>query len=344
MPEPLISIVIPVYNVEKYLRECLDSVVNQTMREIQIICVNDGSTDSSPAILEEYAQKDGRIEVIHKENGGLSSARNAAYPYLKGEYTLFIDSDDWVDLQLCEKSYKKASESGAEIVVFSYTDIGNTNRGHAFSEITMEDKVRDEEKKKLLLSNYNAAWGKIWKTNFLIKNNLVFPEGLCFEDVIVNWQGVLLAEKVSILPEELYYYRQREDSITQKQDETIFDLLTIYQQLGTFLKENGYYSRYKDVFIAQKLKGTHYLYFSIKDELKSTFCQKAKEIIGAEEEEFLKKLPAREVGYKLFYSDFTGNTGLQRILILLKYFWRHPKKFIPWLVRRLHRKTIVWNV
>jgi glycosyltransferase involved in cell wall biosynthesis len=339
---PLISIVIPVYNVEKYLRECLDSVVNQTMREIQIICVNDGSTDSSPAILEEYAQKDGRIEVIHKENGGLSSARNAAYPYLKGEYSLFVDSDDWIDLTLCEKVFRKTCETDAEIILFSYTSVGGgTKDYHCFTGINAEDKTHDEEKKTIL--GYPMAWGKIWKTDFLLKNHLLWPDGLYFEDNLVHWQGVLLAKKISVLPEELYYYRQREDSVTHKRSEAYFDLLMIYQRIETFLRENSYYLRYKDVFVAQKLGGIHYRYFLIKDELKQVFCQKAKEIIRAEEKRFIKNLPLNRLAFKLFYTDFTGDMELYRhtFWMLLKYFWRHPGKLIPWLrVRQLHRKTM----
>src|SRR5215469_13757361 len=109
--QPIISIIIPVYNVEPYLRQCLDSVVNQTMRDIQIICVNDGSPDNSRAILQEYANRDSRIEIIDKPNGGQSSARNAAYPHIRGKYTLFVDSDDWIERDLCEKTYRKAEET-----------------------------------------------------------------------------------------------------------------------------------------------------------------------------------------------------------------------------------------
>ena len=118
MDSPHITIIIPIYNVEKYIEECLDSVIHQTMKEIQIVCVNDGSLDISREILQKYADKDARIEIIDKTNGGLSSARNIAYPCIKGKYTLFIDSDDWIELDLCEKAYAKAEDSGASITIF----------------------------------------------------------------------------------------------------------------------------------------------------------------------------------------------------------------------------------
>ena len=102
----------------------MDSVVNQTMRDIQIICVNDGSPDGSRAILQEYADRDSRIEIIDKPNGGLSSARNAAYPHIRGKYTLFVDSDDWIELDLCEKTYRKSEETGAQMTMFFFSKSG----------------------------------------------------------------------------------------------------------------------------------------------------------------------------------------------------------------------------
>jgi len=113
-----VTIVLPVYNVEPYLRQCLDSVVNQTMQDIQIICVNDGSTDKSLTILQEYAARDGRIEIIDQENQGAGSARNAAIPYIRGKYVYFADPDDWLDVKLCEKTYACAEATGADAVFF----------------------------------------------------------------------------------------------------------------------------------------------------------------------------------------------------------------------------------
>ena len=114
---PKVSVIIPVYNVEKYLSECLDSVVNQTLKDIEIICVNDGSPDGSAAILEEYAQKDNRIKVITQENRGLSEARNSGLKIASGEYIAFLDSDDYIDLKFFEQLYKRGIESNSDVVV-----------------------------------------------------------------------------------------------------------------------------------------------------------------------------------------------------------------------------------
>ena len=117
---PQISVIIPVYNVEPYLRQCLDSVVNQTFGDLQIICVNDGSTDGSLAILEQYAAADNRVEIVNKENGGLNSARNAGLDRVTGEYFAIVDSDDWIDLTAYEKLYARAKESDADMTLCGF--------------------------------------------------------------------------------------------------------------------------------------------------------------------------------------------------------------------------------
>ncbi|MDR1963459.1 MAG: glycosyltransferase [Planctomycetaceae bacterium] len=313
---PQISIIIPVYNVEPYLRECLDSVVNQTMREIQIICVNDGSTDGSFAILEAYAACDSRIEIINKPNGGLSAARNVAYPYVKGEYTLFVDSDDWIHRQLCEKVWKKAHESCAELVLFSHVRVGTQPISNGFSEIIPDDKVSCDEKKTIL--HYPMAWAKLWKTDFLLNKQIFFPEGLYFEDNLTHWQAVLQAEKISILPEELYYYRQRENSITQSCGREYFDLFEILQRIEQFLKENGYYDQFKEYFIIMVIGYLQHHYLWIKDELKPEFSEKLKNSLGDAEMDYLRNDCHIDPSIIYFYYQITGN----RYLFLRYVKWR----------------------
>jgi len=171
----------------------LDSVVNQTLRDIQIICVNDGSPDGSRAILQEYADRDSRIEIIDKPNGGLSSARNVAYPYIKGKYTLFVDSDDWIEPNLCEKTYQKAEITGASMTVFFFRKW----KEGKIRLIPSGNKTTIEEKLPLL--DFPSACSKLWRTDFLLGNKLYFPEGLVFEDNLVHWQAVTLADKISIV-------------------------------------------------------------------------------------------------------------------------------------------------
>ena len=117
MSDIKVSVIVPVYNVEKYLRQCLDSIINQTLKEIEILCINDGSTDSSPEILKEYEEKDSRIKIINKKNAGLSAARNQGLELAKGEYVSFIDSDDWINETFCEALYTAAKKYDSDIAI-----------------------------------------------------------------------------------------------------------------------------------------------------------------------------------------------------------------------------------
>ena len=253
---PNISIIIPVYNVEQYLAECLDSVVNQTMRDIQIICANDGSPDGSRAILQEYADCDARIEIIDKPNGGLSSARNAAYPLIQGKYALFVDSDDWIERDACEKLFDKAEQSGAEITAFFYRREGDrTEHINLSHRITPQDKITIQE--KIPLFDCNSVCYKLWRSDFLRDNHLRFPEGLYFEDQLVCWQGITLASRISVVSEELYHYRYNPASTVNLLDKTGFDIIPIYVMIEKFLRDYGYYDDYRDAFTCRKLLHWH---------------------------------------------------------------------------------------
>ncbi len=177
---PKISVVIPVYNAEKYLRECLDSVVNQTLNDIEIICVNDGSTDNSLKILEEYTSQDNRIKIINKENGGVHTARNIGMEKTKtcGDYTIFLDADDFFDLRMFEKLYNKAIETNCDIVACETYDYDDVTK-----EIAIHNSLRKEtfpEFKKIFsckdcktLNIINPApWNKIIKTDFFERNRI----------------------------------------------------------------------------------------------------------------------------------------------------------------------------
>ena len=151
---PLISIVIPVYNAEKYLAECLDSVCRQTLTDIEILCVNDGSADSSPVILRQYAEKDKRIRIMDQPNKGVSAARNAALPLAVGRYVWFIDADDMIESDSCRLLFEKAEESGADIVLLFYRGDSEDKRP-AWRKISSEDKTSFTGKR--ILFNYPAA-------------------------------------------------------------------------------------------------------------------------------------------------------------------------------------------
>ncbi|MBQ6615925.1 MAG: glycosyltransferase family 2 protein [Thermoguttaceae bacterium] len=172
---PKITVAIPVYNVEKYLRQCLDSVVNQTLKDLQIICVDDGSTDGSLAIVQEYAERDKRIEVYSKPNEGLGITRNFVYPLIKGKYTYFMDSDDWLELDGLEHVYQLAEKYNADVVCLNYY---KNDRVRSFPFQNQTCWVSPDKKKRMwaLQFAFPFAWAKLYNTDFLTKNQIFFQK------------------------------------------------------------------------------------------------------------------------------------------------------------------------
>jgi|APEBP8051073178_1049388.scaffolds.fasta_scaffold00417_20 Glycosyltransferases involved in cell wall biogenesis len=208
-----ISIIIPIYNVEKYLIRCLDSILRQTYRNIQVILVNDGSTDHSPKIVEEYALKDKRVKFIHQVNGGLSDARNTGYQFVTGDYLMFVDSDDLVATNFCEKMLQKAHEFDADIVECDFIRFKNEDELLNLhfdstaelmdSEIAIERLMKNELKQ--------VVWNKLYRTS--VVNNLFFERGRIHEDEFWTYQILGNAKKILKISDKLYFYRQQNQSI-----------------------------------------------------------------------------------------------------------------------------------
>ena len=208
----LISVIIPVFKVEKYLEYCIESIRNQTYKHLEIILVDDGSPDACPGICDKYASIDSRIRVLHKKNGGLSDARNAGLRVAKGSYVSFIDSDDWVELDFFEKLIKESKVNNADIVASNVVMIWENGHSQylikpnncildnyqAYRSIIIEDKLKQ------------PVWYKLYKRN-VIKD--FFPKGKIHEDVYWSYQTIANANRVSIISSTNYYYRQRENSI-----------------------------------------------------------------------------------------------------------------------------------
>ena len=250
-----VSIIIPVYNVEKYLRECLDSVVNQTLKDIEIICINDGSKDNSLEILKEYSQKDERIKIISKENEGLSITRNRGIDIAQGEYIGFVDSDDYIDHSMFEKLYENAKKNDLDIIMCRLA--------------THDEKTKEIDKNKWYFAlkcfgNFNqevfnhmdtkeftqniavTAYNKIYKREFLNSNNFKFPERLLFEDEVFFYNTYLKAKRVSFIKETLYYYRiNTGESIISSSNKDFRDVLKVFKLIREILKKNNLLYLYK---------------------------------------------------------------------------------------------------
>ena len=209
-----ISVIVPVYNVETYLRECLDSLINQTFQELELICVNDGSTDSSLEILEEYASKDSRIKIINQTNQGLSAVRNNGLKLATGEFIAFIDSDDWVDLDYFEKLYSVATKNNCDIA--AATIVRKRPKSQKYRVHYTEEKICNTLEEKINACNIPVCcyvWNKLYRSE-LVKNNF-FKEGVYFEDVLWTPEVLKQSNKLVTVPDVNYYYRVTKGSIVK---------------------------------------------------------------------------------------------------------------------------------
>ncbi len=217
--EALISIIVPVYKVEEYLNKCIDSILNQAYKNLEVILVDDGSPDRCGEICDEYAQKDDRVRVVHKQNGGLSDARNAGIDAATGEYLMFVDSDDYIHPEMAAKLYEALARDEADMALcnFLYVDENGEKTDEENDNSPIKDEVltRDEAFCKALRSYkkwyYVVAWNKLYKKE--IFKTLRFPYGKVHEDEFVIHKVLGACAKISCISDPLYYYVQRTGSI-----------------------------------------------------------------------------------------------------------------------------------
>lgn len=212
-----ITIILPVYNVETYLKQCLDSISNQTFKDFECICVNDGSTDNSLSILQEYSQKDKRFKVISQKNRGSSVARNTGIKNTNTKYITFIDSDDWVTENYLEVLYNKAEETNADIVRASYKFYFQKEKSFKSAKIREIHKINSNSDIERLYKGYAGAfvWAKIYKTALIKDNNILFYEGFTAEDCPFSALVYFYSKKIEFITDELLFYRKYSLSITQ---------------------------------------------------------------------------------------------------------------------------------
>ena len=235
-----VSIIVPVYNVELYVEKCLESLVNQTLNDIEIIVVNDGSKDNSKQIIQDFIKKyqNKNIVYLEKENGGLSDARNYGIPYAKGEYIAFLDSDDYVEKDTYEQMYDIAKEEEADMVECDfYWEYPNKTRQDIgekyYTKKQMIEKVRV------------VAWNKLIKRDILEKTKIIFPKGYRYEDVEFTYKLIPHLNKVSFLKKPCIHYIQRKNSISNSQNERTKEIFDVLENVIKYYKENNYYEEYE---------------------------------------------------------------------------------------------------
>lgn len=234
MNNPLISVIVPVYNVELYLKECVNSIISQTYRNLEIIMVDDGSTDKSGNICDTF--EDTRIKVYHKQNGGLSDARNFGLKVSTGDYVLFVDSDDYLDLNMIKVLVDNAINYKVDISICGFSKYYNETKILKCSNETDNYKIDNLRKIEYLYDFHHygvGVWNKLFKKDLL--ENIFFPVGKVSEDYFVMYKIFYRAKNVYFTGQSLYFYRQRENSIT-KSKKTRFDVLEALNNYVDFAK------------------------------------------------------------------------------------------------------------
>lgn len=236
-----LSIIVPVYNVEEYLYECIDSILNQTFRNFELILVDDGSVDSCPQICDEYAKKDSRIKVIHKKNGGLSSARNAGLKVATGEFVTFVDSDDYLSNKTYENAFLMIKENNADIAIFGryyvYSDNKKIIKEKQHINLVMDSAQATALMNISLLGYYDtAAWDKVYRRSLF--SDILYPKNRISEDWFTTYKVFAKAKVIVYDSTPLYYYRQRNGSITHTYTKVNLDAVNASTEVLNFVRKN----------------------------------------------------------------------------------------------------------
>ncbi|MCD7878683.1 MAG: glycosyltransferase [Candidatus Gastranaerophilales bacterium] len=284
------SIIVPVYNVEKYLRQCLDSIVNQTFADFEVICVNDGSTDNSLEILEEYSEKDNRFIVINQENQGQGVARNKAMDLATGDYIVFVDPDDWIEVNLLEELYKTFKLSKSEVIAFNYKEyndysgkVNNRNLAAILKKnfdynLNLVPYYSWRDVKSGCLYNLDLhAWSKAYSREFLKRIQAVFAPTKHGEDHLFVNIVLLNAEKIYYLDKYLYTYRCRDGSAVNKRSSDNFCIFNNIELLKDYLITHNFYEELKEEFNCYQTIVMSWHYQNIPEEKLEEYksiCQK----------------------------------------------------------------------
>ena len=290
----VVSVIIPVYNAEKYINKCIDSILNQTLKDIEVICVNDGSTDKSLQILNEYAMQDSRVRVVSQVNQGAGPARNKGIEISTGKYLAILDADDFFVLEMLEKLVEKAEHDSAEIVVFGsldYNDVTKTIKSNkAALRMDMVGDVKTPFSKKELSEyifnfTWGSAWNKLFLRSFVIEQGLRFQTVRLADDLYFTYLALAKANRISVLEEDLVYYRMANPNSQMGQtNKTPTEFFEAYYGLKLTLQREGLYEQVERSFVNRAIENCHYrlnmlteykpyefLYQKLKDEYYDAF-------------------------------------------------------------------------
>ena len=265
---PLVSVIIPVYNVEKYLDKCLDSIINQTYKNLEIICINDGSIDSSFEILQKYAQKDNRIKLVNQENKGLGATRNVGLEIAEGEFISFIDSDDFVDKNLYKNCIEKIAPD-IDVIVFGAKTV-NLKKNKIYSGQYSSKRFHENFNLKDLFNIYTVAWNKLYRHSFLKEHSIIFDTPKTGEDQTFFIKVALNVKNIFILKKDFYYYiKYRNGALSNRKDSTDLSTIENTYSIINYLKNKELSVEIKNKIISHYLLKTLSWFSKIEKEKQS---------------------------------------------------------------------------
>ena len=328
MKEPLVSITIATYNIESFIEESINSIINQTFKYFELICIDDGSKDNTLKILKEFEKKDSRIKVIAKEiNEGLAVTRNESLKLAKGKYITFLDGDDIYDTALFEKAVELAEKEKSDIVYWDYLPFYDVKEIPKLQKQPSDLLGSNPKNKKALLKRPSFTWVKLIRTEKARELKIHFPKGYTRQDIPVHWNLVTQIDKVSILPERLAYYRQQPNATTTKKDKRLFDLAYVMDITREFLIEKNLYAQYKDEFLRQRLNLLSGMYYSISKNLKKEALTLIAERLGHDETEYINSNNDLRVNSRLFFKAYQGSV-IHKVLYISRLYIRLIYRFI----------------
>lgn len=320
---PKVSIIIPIYNVEKYLRQCLDSVINQTLADIEIICIDDGGKDNCPQIIDEYANKDNRIIAVHKENGGYASAVNYGLKIAQGEYIGIVESDDWIAHDMYEKLYQKAKSLDSDITKGAFYFVNDSkNMVMHISDwmVAIAEHYKTNfslEECPDLISHFASIWSAIYKNEWLKENDIKLDESIRpYEDNPFVALVYSKAKTISVIPDGVYYYRQdaQNSSTNTKTKKTLNYIPQRSKNRDILIKNDCFNEDIKEKYWSVAYGGSKFFYNQTNDIYKKEYFYRMKELF--------KK--AKTDNCKFKYFSKRDKKDFQKVLSLPFMIYRMP--------------------
>lgn len=292
---PKLSILVPVYNVEQYLAQALSSLVSQTLRDLEIICINDGSTDGSLAIMQRFAKKDSRISIIDKKNTGYGDSMNLGLKRAKGEFIGILEPDDWVEPDAFAAMYHAAIKNKADVVKCNYYRC----RTNPKTKLTLNERVTEiaeqavatPKKNRAVFQFAPAIWSAIYRRDFLIKNKINFlpTPGASYQDLSFSFKVWTLASKVVLLPDAFVHYRVDNANSSVNNPGKVNCVVDEYNEIETFLCERGIFADFGETMDAAKFRNYHWNFQRLDRKLAKDFYQTwRQDLLSAREEGLLR--------------------------------------------------------